>query len=372
MQSLLSERSETEIPKIFFDWKKFESLDLRSWLSPEIRSIRVFVHPSYQRRYPEICREILSFFQTRKSGSQNEAAKAEYGRLWVRNFFKHLKDVEERRSYYKILTHSLPTQPKRIGCFLGASPNLEKELDWILANKEKVFLLSSDTSLGFLLESGIRPNAVLSIDSGLGTSYHFPQNVPEDIPILTWFGGSTRIFELKNPKIIYLSTFPLDQILRARFFPKAPILENPSLNVSGLAISFFQNLGAEAILLKGFGFTREGGKTHCRASGYERYDRFFLNRKRSLYSARYSPESRWKTRTVVLDSLKSWSPIRIETELSADTPSFSDWEKVLEEFHSPFPGTGKNWRSFCEQVPDLPQEIRKLVPNMSRLLDPKD
>ncbi|TGK00683.1 DUF115 domain-containing protein [Leptospira semungkisensis] len=369
LNALLSQKSEIETPKVFFDWKKFIQAEQKSWLDPKIRSIRVFVHPAYQRRYPEICKEILSFFQTKKPVSQNEAAKAEYGRLWVRNFFKHLKESEECRSAYKILTRTLPPNPKRIGCFLGASPNLEKEVGWIRENRENVFLLSSDTALGFLLESGIRPHAVLSIDSGLGTSYHFPENFPKDIPILTWFGGSSKIFELENPKIIYLSTHPLDQILGARFFPNAPILENPTLNVSGLAVSFFQSVGATAVLLKGFGFSRESGKTHCRASGYERYDRFFLERKRSLYSARYSPESRWKARTIVLDSLNKWSPIRILAELDSETSSFADWENALTEFHSSFPGSGKNWRSFCNEVPSLPPEIKRLIPRASKVLD---
>ncbi|MFB5649756.1 6-hydroxymethylpterin diphosphokinase MptE-like protein [Leptospira wolffii] len=371
IESLLPESCKEEwkghIP--FFGWKNFQNLKQEAWLPPGIRSLRVIIHPNYLRRYPELSREILDFFQNRRLDRQNILAKNEYGRLWVRNFFRHLEITSRNKDKYRILAKKQSTSPDRIGCFLGASPELESEIPWIRKHRKNVFLLSSDTSLGFLLENGIRPDAILSIDSGLGTSYHFPEKIPKEIPILTWLGGSTKIFDLENPKILYLSTHPLDQILGSRYYPGAPILENPILNVAGLAVSALQALGAGAVCMKGVGFTREAGKTHCRSSGYERYDRFFLNRKRSLYSARYSPESRWKTRTVVLDSLHSWSPIPILSSIRENAQGLSGWENSLVKLGSEFPGTIPEWRNWIREIPEIPQDIRDLVPREIRQLE---
>ncbi len=353
----------------YFGWEKFQKYSQADWLPAGIRTLRVMIHPTYLRKYPELCREILSYFQNRKLEHQNVLAKNEYGQLWVRNFFRHLRQSGENKKSYRLLSGVLPANPKKIGCFVGASPDLESEIDWIRENQNHVFLLASDTSLGFLLANGIHPDAVLSIDSGLGTSYHFPDGTPENIPIISWFGGSTRIFDLKNPKIIYLSTHPLDQILGSRFYPNAPILENPTLNVAGLALSVCKAFGAGAMILKGVGFSREAGKTHCRTSGYERYDRFFLERKVSLYTVRYTPESRWKTRTVVLDALTKWSPIPLLTDLMPGSENFSNWENVLESFDSSFPGTGEDWRNLLLGIPELPPEIKQLIPRQTKLLE---
>ncbi|TGK03683.1 DUF115 domain-containing protein [Leptospira selangorensis] len=356
---------------IYFGWEKFSNLDKSDWMPSGTKNLRIFIHPNYSRRYPDLSQRISSFFQKKEPISQNKLAKQEFGRLWVRNFFKHLKISSESPNSYRILGKTLSPKTGRVGCFVGASPNLESEIDWIRQNKEKLFLLSSDTALGYLLENDIQPHAVLSIDSGLGTFYHFPESIPENIPIFTWFGGACRIFDLKNPKIIYLSTHPLDQILGAKFYPKAPILENPTLNVAGLAVSLLQSLGAESVLLKGFGFEREGGKTHCRSTGYERYDRFFIDRKRSLYNSRYTPESRWKTRTSVLEILQKWSPIPILSEIDSKIEAFSDWKNSLESYPSSFPGSGQNWRKLCSGISEFPSEIQNLLPRETKLLDPR-
>lgn len=353
---------------IHFGWEKFKSLDSTSWLPSGTKSFRVFIHPAYSRKFPELSREISDYFRNRGLDRQNVLAKNAYARLWTRNFFRHLAKEAEERNSFRLLSKQLPENPKKIGCFLGASPELESELDWIRNNQEKVFLLSSDTALGFLLENRIRPRAILSIDSGLGTAYHFPESVPKDIPIFTWFGGSARIFDLENPKILYLSTHPLDQILGSRFFPNAPILENPTLNLAGMAVSILRALGAGGVFLKGVGFSREGGKTHCRSSGYERYDRFYLQRKKSLFSARYSPESRWNQRTIVLESLRKWSPIRILTEIESETDLFTGWEEALEKFSAPFPGNLGNWTNWVSAISEVPAEIKELVPREARLL----
>ncbi|PJZ76173.1 6-hydroxymethylpterin diphosphokinase MptE-like protein [Leptospira neocaledonica] len=355
---------------IYYGWEKFEKLNRSDWMPSSTKNLRIFIHPNYSRRYPELSDRILSFFSKKESVSQNKLAKQEFGRLWVRNFFKHMKKSSENPNLYRILGRSITPKSGRIGCFVGASPNLESEIDWIRKNREKFFLLSSDTALGYLLENDIQPHGVLSIDSGLGTFYHFPENVPENIPIFTWFGGACRIFDLKNPKIIYLSTHPLDQILGAKFYPRAPILENPSLNVAGLAISLLRTLGAESVLLKGFGFERDAGKTHCRSTGYERYDRFFIDRRRSLYNSRYTPESRWKTRTSVLEILQKWSPIPILSEIDSKQETFSGWENSLENYPSSFPGSGQEWRKLCSGISELPSEIHVLLPRETKLLDP--
>lgn len=202
---------------IWYDWKKFQTLPSTSWIPEGIRSFKVFLHPAYARKFPEVSQEILSFLQTIGITDQNRIAKETYEKLWVHNFFRHAKRFQENPAAFRIICKKLPVRKNQIGCFIGASPSLELEKDWIEKNRTKVYLLASDTSLGFLLQNKILPDAILSIDSGRGTGFHFPANTPDQIPIITWLGGSARIFDLPNPKILYVSTHPLDQMARMYF-----------------------------------------------------------------------------------------------------------------------------------------------------------
>ncbi|EQA47085.1 PF01973 family protein [Leptospira broomii serovar Hurstbridge str. 5399] len=354
---------------IWYDWKKFQTLPTSSWIPEGIRSLKVFLHPTYARKFPEVSQEILSFLQNIGFADQNQIAKDTYEKLWIHNFFRHAKRFQENPSAFRIIGKKLPVRKNQIGCFIGASPNLELQRDWIEKNRTKVYLLASDTSLGFLLQNNILPDSILSIDSGRGTGFHFPENTPDQIPIITWLGGSARIFDLPNPKILYVSTHPLDQLARMSFFPEAPILENPTLNIAGMAVSVLDALGFESCIVKGFDFSRTAGKTHCRGSGYERYDRFFLTRRRSLFLGRYSPNASWIRRTSVLNLWKQWSPLTLLEELPKDASHSTYWKNALLEISSEFPRTGSFWRNASVSVAEFPSRIRSILMRESRILE---
>lgn len=150
-----------------------------------------------------------------------------------------------------------------------------------------MFIISSDTSCYYLQCSGVIPDLIVSVDSGRGTGFHFREDFSKEIPILTWLGGNRKIFELENPLLLYLSTHPLDQLLRELFFPDTVNISNPSLNIAGLAKELAIFLGEKEIFFAGMGMLKEEGKTHCRGTGYELYKLNSITRKSTLEN--YSP-----------------------------------------------------------------------------------
>jgi hypothetical protein len=168
--------------------------------------------------------------------------------------------------------------------FVGASPLLETQMDWIYKNKKFLYILCSDTASNSLIQNQIIPDAVISVDSGRGTIYHL-NKLPEHIPILTWLGGASEIFYKNNPIHIFFTNYPLDQILCNILFQSHElILENPSLNIAGLAKSFCIQYQSDLLLLAGISFKMNLGKTHTRGTGYENYFIDKTNRKVSLES----------------------------------------------------------------------------------------
>ncbi len=218
--------------------------------------------------------------------SINDSTKDFFSKIWYRNYLKNLKLISKKEKSGFIFENSFQFQNKSI-LFIGASPILEEEIELIKIYQNSFYLFSSDTSSNTLIQNGIKPDLVISIDSSRGTIYHF-QNLPKEIPILTWLGGNSEIFYLDNPIFIFLSNYPLDQILSNVLFKNQNlILDNPTLNVSGISKSIAIKFLASQLVLSGISFQKYKGKTHAKGTGYENYSLSFINRKFPLEN--YNP-----------------------------------------------------------------------------------
>jgi hypothetical protein len=118
-------------------------------------------------------------------------------------------------------------------------------------------------------------------------------------------GGSRHVFEIPNPKYIYLSTYPLDQIIQNKYYSGLSLIENPSLNVAGMAKSIAFLLNASRFILAGVSFIGTGFKTHCRGTGYENFRIDKINRKiplenfmGSVYSKNISSKNQIAQKTI--------------------------------------------------------------------------
>ncbi|MCX7998518.1 MAG: DUF115 domain-containing protein [Leptospiraceae bacterium] len=214
----------------------------------------------------------------------NQTTREHFLKLWIRNFILNLEHLSTEK--VEIIDFSQKILFESNVLFCGASPILENQIEEIKYHRNKFFLISSDTSTSYLISQKIYPNAILSIDSGRGTIFHLRNNIPENMNFLTWLGASREIFLRNFKKYLFLTTFPLDQLLGLYFFNSQPILSNPSLNVAGIAKGIANELGAERIIYAGVSLTAQKGKTHCKGTGYESYLLPKLNRKFSLENYR--------------------------------------------------------------------------------------
>ncbi|TGK14399.1 6-hydroxymethylpterin diphosphokinase MptE-like protein [Leptospira stimsonii] len=341
--------------RMIFGLDTFLEKPLTHWLFENTSQVTPFLHPVYSRKFPDLALRFLDSLKQNSQTIQNQSAKTYFQKIWVRNEIRNVLSLFENLNSSKILSGAKKNffQDQTL-LFTGASPSLEGETDWILHNRNRFHLLASDTSLGWLISSGILPDLVLSIDSSRGTLFHFRNILPPNVPILTWFGGSSYLFDLPNPKWIYFSTHPLDQTLRSLFFPEAPIFENPSLNMAGIAVSFAKHLSYGRMIFKGVDFQRSGGRTHCRSTGYEAFDRVQLSRKKSLFRIRYQKSNSWERRFSILEILKRESPELFRSDPVSD---LSDVEKkdvrsglILDD---PLRIDRQRWIQFCNAHPEF-------------------
>jgi hypothetical protein len=227
-----------------------------------------FVHPYYEKNY----KEELDRFIDRLSLPVSIQKKTEehFSKLWLRNFCIHIQKIQLQKKIAFLKQNSFDWKNKDV-LFVGAAPLLEEQIKTIRQNQHRYIILSSDTSIHYLLYTGVPVDAIVSIDAGRGTYYHLRSNIPQHIPFFTWLGGNRLIWELKNPIYVYLSTYPPDQVLQTILGNQYPTLENPSLNVAGLAKALAYTFGSPRFVLAGVNFQSVGTKTHCRGTGYESY-----------------------------------------------------------------------------------------------------
>lgn len=243
-----------------------------------LASTSFFGLPYYLKNFSE---EYRSFQESLKSRQGvNQSTKHHFSKIWYRNYILNYHNSLD--SDVQILNLDSNFLKDKFVVFAGASPALESEILLLKKYRNKFFLLSSDTSAFFLIKNQIIPDAILSLDSGRGTIYHFRYEIPIDIPIITWFGANRELFIRKFKKYIFFTTYPLDQIIQSMHYPHSHVLHNPSLNIAGMAKSLCQALGVKKLLYAGTSFVSESGKTHCRGTGYESYILPILSRKKSL------------------------------------------------------------------------------------------
>jgi hypothetical protein len=299
------------------DWKKeiedlipktikFQWID--SWNEWQNSHLPQIILPFHQRTFSKEIKEY--------SSSIFQSTVQHFEKLWTRNYFINTKRLYNKFSFIQNFPIS---EAKKDHCvYLGASPILEEQISHLKKWREKAFWICSDTSLRYLLSQELIPDAILSVDPGRGTLYHFPFGSYEDIPLFTWLGGNPKVIESSKNVYLFLTTYPLDQSLLASLSSsKDWILENPSQNSAGMAIGIADALGFSSIHLAGFSMVSQEGKSHCRETGYTAFYLPTFHRKFGLEMVAnqgYQSKSKGKNQKSweAIQSLKKTSKIWIE------------------------------------------------------------
>ncbi|WP_244288411.1 6-hydroxymethylpterin diphosphokinase MptE-like protein [Leptospira congkakensis] len=263
----------------------------------------LYITPSYERLFPELIKDCQTNFQSQLNTTEiNQNTIQHFSKLWTHNYLKNRIGLFSNKTSFQWFQSF--SGEKTSVLFLGASPGLELDLPTIQKERDNFLIFASDTALGYLLPNGVIPDYIVSFDSGRGTTYHFLLDLPKYIPIITWLGGASYIFDLANPKILVNTGHPLDQIVEHLFQTglgkKWPHYSNPSLNLLGMVESITESIENRKFFVSGVSYLAERGKSHCKGTGYERYYLPDISRKKSLELTTkrlYSGERKGKNQT---------------------------------------------------------------------------
>ena len=201
---------------------------------------------------------------------RNRHALGRLGREWVRHSLANLADLGRSNRDYRSL-QSL--SPVGVPVIVGAGPSLDQAFGFMNAVREKIWICAADTAAPSLLENGIRPDAVLILETQSWNmlDFHGLQNsgipVIADItaypPSLSTTGGPIYLFSSDFADLDYLRR--LDRAgLRSFSIP-------PLGSVGIAAIEIAVRTTDSPIILTGLDFAYLPGISHARGSSVHRW-----------------------------------------------------------------------------------------------------
>jgi len=188
--------------------------------------------------------------------SSDYSVQARFGRRWLSNILRNLKNSCG-------VMGDIPSIKKAAVC--AAGPSLSLQIPAIQRKRKESFLIAADTSLPCLLNAGITPDAVISIDCQHISYYHFMDGLPEGVPLFLDLASPPLLAFRSKSFHFFTSAHPLTRYI-SRLWKPLPELDTSGGNVTYAAVSLAEQMGACKIELYGADFSYPGGVSYARGA----------------------------------------------------------------------------------------------------------
>lgn len=188
--------------------------------------------------------------------SDDYSVQSFFGKRWFSNIVRNLEISDKPTP---------PVGPIHEAYVTAAGPSLELYFKEIASRPKNAFLIATDTSLRALLERGIEPDAVISIDCQHISYYHFSLGMPKHIPLFLDLASPPTVSRLASKPYFFSSGHPLSRYIASRF-RSFPVLDTSGGNVTHAAVSLAEYLGASVVRLFGADFSYPFGKSYARGT----------------------------------------------------------------------------------------------------------
>jgi len=155
------------------------------------------------------------------------------------------------------------------GLAVASGPSLDKTIDYIKYFKNKSLIISAPTSLKPLINKGIKPDIVASVDPQPITIEQFKDVDIDGIYLLANEHTYPEVVKLFKDRVIFFEITPSYKDIEK----KGNIFVSGTVATS--LLSFLLYCGCDPIILMGFDFSFDGKKHHVSNSFYEKIDNKF-------------------------------------------------------------------------------------------------
>ncbi|AEJ19438.1 motility associated factor glycosyltransferase family protein [Gracilinema caldarium] len=204
--------------------------------------------------------------------SEDYSVQAYFGKPWFSNTVRNIINSEK---------HVHPFVMPQNVAITAAGPSLELQIQDIKRDRNESFLLATDTSLPALLEHGIEPDGVISIDCQHISYYHFVPGKPKHIPLFLDLSSPPVLANLSDNTYFFSGGHPFTQYI-SHYWRSFPFVDTSGGNVTFAAVALADQLGARKITLYGVDFSYPEGESYARGTYIHK---LFYNKQDRLHPA---------------------------------------------------------------------------------------
>ena len=215
--------------------------------------------------------------------SADYSVQAHFGTRWFSNIIRNLGAAEQFQDV-------LP--PVRRAAISAAGPSLSLQIPRLREKRKDLFLIAADTSLPCLLDAGIEPDAVISIDCQHISYYHFMDGLPKGALLFLDLASPPLVASRSEKPLFFSGGHPLTRYI-SRVWKPLPELDTSGGNVTYAALSLAEQLGAREIELYGADFSYPEGISYARGT----YIYTFFGNRQNRFSSMEAQASAFLFRT---------------------------------------------------------------------------
>ncbi len=234
----------------------FQVLPIRTWVDANKNSFELLTQ-KIKKSLDSISRDI--------------SVQSHFGKIWHHNIIQNLQICEKFATTRLIDLHTSEFPTNKIAYIAGAGPSLEKDFNELKKNREKYFIISTDTAYLALKEQNIICDIVISIDAQFISHSHFIGThdsstifafdlCANSIPIKKIIETNTILFFKSNHPFCLLANNYYLESKNTNFFPT---IESTGGTVTLAALELANTIGFQTIHTSGCDFCYSNGKTYA-------------------------------------------------------------------------------------------------------------
>lgn len=215
-------------------------------------------HPQYGNIFQEAYKKHLNLIkESNLYMVRNINTEIYFSKIFIENILKNiefLKDSISLNDLKKIVPTTIPA------IVIAAGPSVETNINYIKQMKGKAILFAVDRILDYLLECGVEPDFVITIDPKKDVKY-FTHRTDVKVPLICYMESNYEILKVHSGKKIICSKNKFtDEFYKLNNKPVPYVI--PSGSVALVAFSVCIELGFHQIILVGQDLAYDGEKSH--------------------------------------------------------------------------------------------------------------
>ena len=226
---------------------------------------------SYNDALKDRIKEIIS--GTLKSISSDYATQAKFGKLWHNNVFSNLKTISKNGSIKISIPKADNTKEAAI---IGAGPSLDKTIDLLKRNREKYYIISTDTAFPILVKNGLVPEVTVTIDGQNTSCHHFAGLSLKDTILAFCLSACPAVVKYayeQNARLFpFCDNHPLEHLVKNYTYTGdafLPVIDCGAGTVLHAAASLAEKTGFKNISVFGADFGYSYGKAYAKGSYFD-------------------------------------------------------------------------------------------------------